>query len=162
MSPRWRFALAAAGRGVGGWLVAVIRCAFAIAASCGVRVLVVARRRARLRQRKLIGQLPQAARLLSNGASAGLSVVVALERALDELEEPLAGELRLAVEEVRLGVPFDVALDHVADRVGSRELGVLVHTLVIQQRAGGDLVRALADMATTLEARRDTLREVRT
>jgi tight adherence protein B len=44
----------------------------------------------------------------------------------------------------------------------SRELGVLVSTLVIQQRSGGDLVNALSEMAATLDARKDTLREVKT
>jgi tight adherence protein B len=39
---------------------------------------------------------------------------------------------------------------------------VLVTTLVIQQRAGGNVVRALQELATTLEARQETLREVRT
>ena len=35
-------------------------------------------------------------------------------------------------------------------------------TLVIQQRAGGDTVRALNEPASTLEARKDLIREVRT
>jgi tight adherence protein B len=39
---------------------------------------------------------------------------------------------------------------------------VLVSTLVIQQRSGGDVVRALRDMADTLEARKDLRREVKT
>jgi tight adherence protein B len=35
-------------------------------------------------------------------------------------------------------------------------------TLVIQQRAGGDTVRALQELSETLEARKDLRREVRT
>ena len=35
-------------------------------------------------------------------------------------------------------------------------------TLIIQHRAGGDLVRALQDLSSTLDTRRETLREVRT
>ena len=35
-------------------------------------------------------------------------------------------------------------------------------TLVIQQRAGGDTVRALNELGHTLEARKDLLREIRT
>ena len=35
-------------------------------------------------------------------------------------------------------------------------------TLIIQQRAGGDTVRALSELGQTLEARKDLLREIRT
>ena len=35
-------------------------------------------------------------------------------------------------------------------------------TLVIQQRAGGDTVRALNELSGTLDARKDLLREIRT
>ena len=53
-------------------------------------------------------------------------------------------------------------MENLGERLPSRELSVLVTTLAIQQRSGGDLVRALSDMATTLEARRETQREVKT
>ena len=44
----------------------------------------------------------------------------------------------------------------------SREVAVLVTTLVIQQRAGGDTVSALRDMSETLERRKDLRREIKT
>ena len=53
-------------------------------------------------------------------------------------------------------------MENLGERLPSRELSVLVSTLAIQQRSGGDLVRALSDMAATLEARRETQREVKT
>jgi tight adherence protein B len=114
------------------------------------------------RKDRFVGQLPEMARVLSNAASAGLSIVGALEIAANELDEPASVELGIALEEVRIGQSFDRAFEHLAERMPSRELGVLVSTLVIQQRSGGDLVNALADMSSTLEARKDTLREVKT
>ncbi len=47
-------------------------------------------------------------------------------------------------------------------RLPSREIAVLMTTLIIQQRAGGDVVRALQDLSDTLDKRRETLREVAT
>ena len=35
-------------------------------------------------------------------------------------------------------------------------------TIIIQQRAGGDTVRALQELGATLEARKDLIREIRT
>ncbi len=114
------------------------------------------------RRDSFVAQLPELARVLSNGTSAGLSINGALQIATTELIEPARAEVTLVLEEVRIGQSLDLALSHLAERMPSRELGVLISTLVIQQRSGGDLVRALGDMAETLEARKDLIREVRT
>lgn len=114
------------------------------------------------RAERFAAQLPEMARVLANGTSAGLSIVGALEIAVEELDDPASSELRVALEEVRIGQSFDRAFENLAERMPSRELGVLVSTLVIQQRAGGDLVHALSEMSLTLETRKDTLREVKT
>lgn len=119
-------------------------------------------RRREQRRLAFVAQLPELARLLSNGAAAGLAMTQALERASRELDEPAGPELRRTVAEVRMGVPLDEALDRLGRRLPSRQLSVLVTTLVIQQRAGGNVVRALQELATTLEVRQETLREVRT
>jgi tight adherence protein B len=119
-------------------------------------------RRREQRRLAFVGQLPELARLLSNGAAAGLAMSQALERASRELDAPAGPELRRTVAELRLSVPLDEALDRLGRRLPSRQLSVLVTTLVIQQRAGGNVVRALQELATTLEARQETLREVRT
>ena len=66
------------------------------------------------------------------------------------------------IEELRVGQPVDDALDSMRRRLPSRELGVLMTTLVIQQRAGGDTVRALNELGQALEARKDLIREIRT
>lgn len=114
------------------------------------------------RRDEFVAQLPELARALSNTAAAGLSVVAGLEVAIGELEEPARSELQLALQEVRIGQSLETAFTHLGERMPSRELGVLISTLAIQQRSGGDLVRALSDMADTLQARKDLIREVRT
>jgi tight adherence protein B len=114
------------------------------------------------RRNAFMAQLPDLARILSNGASAGLSMVSAYGIAVEELEDPAKTELQITLEEIKIGQPFDRAMENLSERMPSRELGVLVSTLAIQQRSGGDLVRALSDMASTLEARRETQREVKT
>jgi tight adherence protein B len=119
-------------------------------------------RKRRQRAEAFAAQLPELARVLSNASSAGLSLPSAIGLAISELEDPAASELAAVGEELRLGQSVDLALERLQERMPSREVGVLVATLVIQQRAGGDLVRSLRDMADTLEARKDLKREVRT
>ncbi|MGI8622826.1 MAG: type II secretion system F family protein [Solirubrobacteraceae bacterium] len=119
-------------------------------------------RRRDQRRDEFVAQLPELARVLSNGVSAGLSTTAALELAVRELGSPASDELGVVLGEVRLGQSLADGLSRLGRRIPSRELAVLVSTLVIQQRAGGDAVRALSDMSATLETRKDLIREVRT
>lgn len=119
-------------------------------------------RRRNQRRDAFINQLPDVARMLSNGTQAGLSIAGAVQMAARELEEPAAAEMAAVVQEMRLGQSLDRALERLQERLPSREVAVLMTTIIIQQRAGGDTVRALQELGGTLEARKDLLREIRT
>lgn len=120
-------------------------------------------RRARTSRREaFIAQMPELARALSNATQAGLSVRTALAMSVDELAEPASSELRAVSEQLDLGVPLEVALTNLEQRMPSREVGILVSTLVVSSRAGGGLVTALRDISATLESRKETRREIRT
>ncbi|NLT55772.1 MAG: type II secretion system protein F [Actinomycetales bacterium] len=117
------------------------------------------------RQKRLdafVGQLPEVARVLSNAASAGLALRSAVGLAARELDDPAGTELRTVAGQLNLGRTIDQALTDLSERLPSRELAVLVQTLIIQSRAGGALVSALLNIANTLEQRKDLHREVRT
>lgn len=109
-----------------------------------------------------VAQLPEVARVLSNAASAGLAMSTAVAMAAGELEDPAATEMRLMASSMRVGQSVEAALEELGRRLPSRELAVLVNTLVIQHRSGGGLVGALRDMAETLDARKELKREIRT
>jgi tight adherence protein B len=121
----------------------------------------VERQRAQRRE-AFMEQLPDLARMLSNGTQAGLSIAGAVQMAARELEDPAAAEMAAVVQEMRLGQPLDRALERLQQRLPSREVAVLMTTIIIQQRAGGDTVRALQELGGTLEARKDLIREIRT
>jgi tight adherence protein B len=132
-----------------------------LAITVGVARTMVERKR-KARRSEFIAQLPELARVLSNGTSAGLSMPGAVQLAARELADPAAAEMKVVVQEMRLGVSLDESLERLRDRLPSREVAVLMTTLIIQQRAGGDTVRALSELGSTLEARKDLLREIRT
>jgi tight adherence protein B len=121
----------------------------------------VERQRAKRRD-AFMDQLPDLARMLSNGTQAGLSIAGAVQMAARELDDPAAAEMASVVQEMRLGQPLDRALERLQQRLPSREVAVLMTTIIIQQRAGGDTVRALQELGGTLEARKDLIREIRT
>ncbi|OIJ65174.1 type II secretion system F family protein [Streptomyces mangrovisoli] len=111
---------------------------------------------------KFINQLPELARILANATQAGLALRTAIGMAAEELEAPAGEELTKVTNQLAVGHSIDDALGELADRLPSRELVVLVTTLVLSNRAGGQVVGALRNLTETLEERKETRREVRT
>ncbi|MEU7100992.1 type II secretion system F family protein [Streptomyces longwoodensis] len=111
---------------------------------------------------RFINQLPELARILANATSAGLALRTAIGMAAEELEAPAGEELGRVADQLSVGHSMDDALGELADRLPSRELVVLVTTLVLSNRAGGQVVGALRNLTETLEERKETRREVRT
>jgi len=111
---------------------------------------------------KFINQLPELARILANATQAGLALRTAISMAAEELEAPAGEELEKVANQLAIGQSMDEALGALADRLPSRELVVLVTTLVLSNRAGGQVVGALRNLTETLEERKETRREIRT
>ncbi|GAA3374913.1 type II secretion system F family protein [Streptomyces sannanensis] len=109
-----------------------------------------------------INQLPELSRILANATAAGLALRTALGMAAEELEAPAGEELATVANQLALGRSIDDALGELAERLPSRELVVLVTTLVLSNRAGGTVVGSLRNLTETLEERKETRREVRT
>lgn len=111
---------------------------------------------------KFINQLPELSRILANATQAGLALRTALGMAAEELESPAGEELTKVSDKLAVGHSVDEALGELAERLPSRELVVLVTTLVLANRAGGTVVGSLRNLTKTLEERKETRREVRT
>lgn len=145
---------------IGQWIAP----AFGVAAAIGVGIGLMGyvRRREERRIEEFTAQLPELARVLSNATHAGLAMRTALEMAAEELADPAGWELKRTCDALRLGQSVDDALRDLGERLPSRELGVLISTLVVAGRTGGSLVTALRTIATTLDERKETRREVKT
>ncbi|MET9653653.1 type II secretion system F family protein [Streptomyces sp. NPDC006460] len=111
---------------------------------------------------KFINQLPELSRILANATQAGLALRMALSMAADEMEAPAGDELEKVAQQLAVGTSLDDALGELAERLPSRELVVLVTTLVLANKAGGTVVSSLRNLTETLEERKETRREVRT
>jgi tight adherence protein B len=115
----------------------------------------------RRRAAALVDQLPELAGALAGAASAGRSLRAALRHAAKDLADPAASEMRRTLESLAAGYSMEDALRETARRLPSRELDLLVTTLVVQARGGGDLARALRRLTEALEVRRDARHEIR-
>ncbi len=116
----------------------------------------------RKRADRFADPLPDIARVMSHAAGAGMAIPNALALTAREMEEPARTLLGDAVRRLEVGQSLAGAMEELALRAPSREMAVLVSTLVIQQRAGGDVIEALREMSVNLERRRDLRREVET
>jgi tight adherence protein B len=136
---------------------------FPVGVYAGVLIIRAYLRRKRdQRKEEFIAQMPELARTLSNASSAGLSIRTAIAMAADDLDEPARDELRTVSDEINLGVALDTAMSNLERRLPSRELAILVSTLVVSSRSGGAIVSSLRDIAGTLETRKEVRREIRT
>lgn len=131
--------------------------------TAGVLGLRTFLRRAKERRvEAFIVQMPELARVLANATNAGMSIATAIAIAGEELAPPAGIELQRVSNSLRFGTDLQSALDGMGDRLPSREVSVLLSTLVVASRSGGSLVTSLRDIADTLEARKETRREIRT
>ncbi len=116
-------------------------------------------RSVRLREQRMIAELPTVADLLALSLSAGEGAVAALERICRLCRGELSRELGLALAQARTGTPIAAALQGVADRTDLVALVRFVDGIVIALERGtplADVVRAQAQDVRE-EARRGVI-----
>ena len=98
-------------------------------------------------------QMPEVALLVSNSLKAGLSVPQAFGIVAEKMKQPAGVEFGRVSREIRLGLPLDEALQRMVERLPIEELRIMVVTILINRKGGGDLSRALAVMSSAITAR---------
>lgn len=109
---------------------------------------------------RVAAQLPTVGRQLAVALGAGLSLRQALHRAGRDAPDPAGAELRLLSAELAMGARVEAALDGWLARQPGRDLRVLLTAIAVQRATGGDLARALAQIADRLEERTRLAREI--
>jgi tight adherence protein B len=110
---------------------------------------------------KFNGQLAQTLGLMAGGLQAGLSLPQAVDTVVREGHEPMAGELRRALVEQRLGVDITDSLTSVGERMDSEDFGWVVMAIRIQREVGGNLAEILHTVSDTLREREYLRRQVK-
>ncbi|MGZ5199219.1 MAG: type II secretion system F family protein [Telluria sp.] len=140
-------------------LPAFARFAFALALAFGPYIMA---RRARTRRLvRIEEQLPEAADFIARALRAGHSFTNVLQIVGTELAEPLAGEFRIAREEINYGVPMSEALHNMADRIPLTDLRYLIIAVLIQRESGGNLAEILGNISQIIRGRLKLAGQVR-
>jgi tight adherence protein B len=111
---------------------------------------------------QVANQMPEVAILVSNALKAGLSVSQSFAMVAEEMPAPAGKEFSKIVTQLNLGNPFDGATENMMKRLPAEELKLLLTTITIQRKAGGNLTRALAVMSSAISARHRARNEIAT
>jgi tight adherence protein C len=126
-----------------------------VLATIGWRVpLVTARRTAARRRTAIDAELPQLLDLVAAASSAGLSAQLALRRAADAVEGPLAVELERMFARVDLGARWRDELADLAGRTALPDLRRVVSTLTRTETLGTSLESSTIELAANVRASR--------
>lgn len=98
-------------------------------------------------------QLPDFLMALAAVLRAGSGLQVAVRQIVQQSPAPLAQEMSLMLQEQRMGLSFDEALSHLAQRLPGQSTALLVSALRVATHSGGNLSETLERIAATLRAR---------
>jgi tight adherence protein B len=98
---------------------------------------------------------PDALDLMCRAVRAGLPVVDAIEVAVREIPAPVSTELRATMEEMRIGVDIDEAMQHTADRIRVPDFRFFAVALKLQRRTGGGLAETLSSLSNIIRRRKE-------
>jgi|AOMQ01.1.fsa_nt_gi tight adherence protein B len=102
---------------------------------------------------RLHAQLPDALMMLASGLRGGANLQQAMEGLSRDLSPPISQELALVVREQRLGVTFEDAIEHLAQRVPSQDVQLVSSALRISREVGGNLADTVARLGDTIRKR---------
>jgi tight adherence protein B len=123
--------------------------------------LYIARKRHK-RMVKFNSQLPDTLDLLSRSLAVGHAFSESLNQVASEMPDPIATEFRITFEEQKLGLPTNVALARLSERVPLLDLQICITAMNIQRETGGNLAEILEKVAQTIRERFKLMEDFRT
>jgi tight adherence protein B len=99
--------------------------------------------------------------ILASSLRAGHSFLQALDTVAKEVGDPGGPEFGRVVAEIRLGRPFEEAMNALAERVGTEEFKWAILAINVQREVGGNLAEILDVLSDTVREREAIRRQVR-
>ncbi len=117
---------------------------------------------AKKRIRTFNDQLSDTLNLWVNALRSGYSVLQSMEAIATEMPPPISQEFERVIQEVRLGIDTENALDSVLRRVPSEDFDLVVTAVKVQREVGGNLSEILETISFTIRERVRIKGEIRT
>jgi tight adherence protein B len=110
-------------------------------------------KRRRKRIRLFVSAMPEAVELISRALRAGHGLAAGLQLVAEEMKGPVADEFHRVFEEQNLGIPIEMALRNMADRIPVMDVRFFVIAVIIQRSTGGDLAEVLDKIGRLIRQR---------
>lgn len=106
------------------------------------------------RETKFSDELPNAVDVIVRGVKAGLPIGDCIRIIASETQEPVKSEFRMIAESTAMGMPLGESCAKLYDRMPLAEANFFGIVIMIQQKAGGSLSEALANLSKVLRERK--------
>jgi len=109
--------------------------------------------RRRARRLALSRQVPDALATISHALRAGYGLTQGIQAVASDLPRPISTECGRLLRELGMGLSVEEALQSLADRTQSEDLGIAVTGILINREVGGNLAELLDQIAETIRER---------
>jgi len=113
------------------------------------------------RELKFLDGFPDAVDVIVRGIKAGLPLLDSIKVIVADAPEPIRSEFRAIVETQTIGIPLGEACGKLYERVPIAEANFFGIVISIQQKAGGNLSEALANLSRVLRDRKKMKAKIR-
>jgi tight adherence protein B len=135
--------------------------ALAMAAASAAAPFLYVRFRRKRRLKAFAAQLPFALDLIKSSLEAGHSLLRALQVLVQEFSDPISGEVRTVLEQVRLGMALPHAFEEMYARVPQDDLRLLVIAVKVQSEVGSSLAQIVSRLSEIVRTRQRLHAQVR-
>ena len=115
----------------------------------------------RLRYEQLDRQMPDLIDLLIVCVEAGLGILASMRVASEKLKDPLGQELRLTLQEQRMGLSVGEAIQSLGKRADCDNMRIFVRALTQGEKLGVSIGKTMRDLAEEMRKRRKAAAEER-
>lgn len=105
------------------------------------------------RKKQYMLQMVDALNLMANGIRAGLTMPQSVGMVVDELPPPVSQEFNLVLQQAKIGVPLDEALENLKKRVYTEDNEMFVTSVTILRETGGNLAETFDTIVSVIRER---------
>jgi tight adherence protein C len=118
-------------------------------------------RKIRLRYDQMNRQMPDMIDLLIVTIEAGMGILASMRVAGDRLRDPLGQELRLTLQEQRMGLSVGEAIESLGRRADCENMRIFVRSLTQGEKLGVSIGTTMRNLASEMRKRRKAMAEER-
>ena len=115
----------------------------------------------RRRRDKIEAQLPESLDVLQRSLYAGHPLSVAIAMVSRELPDPIGSEFGITSDEMTFGLGLETALENMGARIGQIDVSLMMISVSIQSKTGGNLAELLSKLTAVIRDRQTLRRKVK-